>query len=138
LAICEELRQNPRLLIFDEANRIRQSHYLDMLRYVHDVAGARIAFISFPSLQYVFGLHPEFGSRLQLRYQMKPLTATEVAAVLPGFPPEAVEAIHTASGGRPRSVMVISELLKNVDRKEWTADTVRRIARRFTMARAAA
>lgn len=138
LAVCEELRHHPKLMIFDEANRIRQSNYLDMLRYVHDVAGCRMAFISIPSLQYVFELHPEFGSRLQLRYSMKPLTAVEVAAVLPGLPAEVVEQIWQSSGGRPRSVMVIAELLKGVERKDQTADTVRRIARRFTMARAAA
>ena len=138
LAICEEMRQHSRLLIFDEANRIRQSNYLDLLRFVHDVAGARMAFISLPSLQYVFELHPEFGTRLQLRYQMKALSAPEVAAMLPGFPAETVEAIHAQSGGRPRSVMVLAELLREVERKEQTADTVRRIARRFTLARAVA
>jgi len=135
LTIIEELRQHPKLLIFDEANRIRQSKYLDMLRFIHDVAGTRMAFISIPSLQYVFELHPEFGTRLQLRYGMKPLTVSEVSAILPDFPAEAAEAIHHHSGGRPRTVMVLAELLRSgeIERRNWTAEVIGRTARRFTV-----
>jgi len=60
--IIAELRQRPRMMVFDNANRIRKYDYIDMLRYVHDEAGARMAFVSIPSLEYVFTSYAEFAS----------------------------------------------------------------------------
>ena len=132
--IIAELRQRPRMVVFDNANRIRKYDYIDMLRYVHDEAGARMAFVSIPSLEYVFTSYAEFASRVQIRHHLRPLTASEVAAILTDFPAEVAQTIYEATGGRTRSVMVLAELMRSgVDRKQWSPDAVKTVARSFTL-----
>lgn len=135
LGIIDELRRDPRLLIFDNANRLRRYDYIDMLRYIHDEAAARMAFISIPALEHVFRQHAEFAGRLQIYHQLKPPTKDEVRAILPDFSTEAVDAIYEFSGGRMREVMVLAEHFRmdEVPVKERTPDRVRRVARAFTL-----
>jgi len=137
--IIAELRRKPRMLVFDNANRIRKYDYIDMLRYIHDEAGARMAFISVPTLEYVFRQHREFAGRLQLYHHLKPATRAEIAAVLPEFPDDMVAAIHDQSGGRMREVMVLAEIFRagRIPKKDWTPQVVQRVARTFTLRAAA-
>ena len=131
--IIAELRKNARMMVFDNANRIRGYDYIDMLRYIHDEAGARMAFVSIPSLEYVFTSYAEFASRVQIRHRLLPLTAPEVAAILPEFPADISQAIYEATGGRTRSVMVLAELMRGVERRQWSSDAVKQVARSFTL-----
>jgi len=135
LAIIHELARQPRMLVLDNANRIRRYDYIDMLRYIHDEAGARIAFVSIPALEHVFRQYREFAGRLQIYHQLKPPTREEVASILADFSQEAINAIYEISGGRMREVMVLAEHFRmdQIPTRERTPDRIRRAARVFTL-----
>ena len=133
-AIIASLRSRPRALVFDNANRIRKYDYIDMLRYVHDEAGARMVFVSIPSLEHVFRQHREFAGRLQIYHQVRPATRQDIAAVLSDFPEDMIGAIYDRTGGRMRETMVLAEIFRTgIERTKWSAAAVNRVAQRFTL-----
>lgn len=135
LAIIDELQRRPRLLILDDANRIRSYDYVDMLRFIHDEAGARMAFISMTALEHLFRKYPEFSGRVQLFHRLKPPTKAEIAGILDDFSPEAVDAIYDLTAGRMREVMVLAEHFRmaRVPGSQRTPGNIRRVARAFTL-----
>ena len=131
-AIIADLQRRSRMILFDNANRIGRYGYVDLLRYIHDEAGTRMAFISIPSLEHFFGQHLEFAGRCGLRYRLQPATRDDIAAILTDFPAEAVAKIHEMSGGRMRQVMVLAEHFRRNPKAERSPSNVEKIARVFT------
>lgn len=135
MALIEELRRQPRMLIFDNANRMAPYKFLDVFRYIHDEAGVRICFISVPALRAAFTRHPEFAGRIGLFHHLKPLNRDEVALLFPRASEEAISAIHQITGGRMREVLgLVNHFQENdVGEAAWTAPQIEKIARAFTI-----
>jgi len=135
LAIIEELSRRPRLLLFDDAHRLRRYDYVDMLRFIHDEAGARMAFISIPALEHVFRKYREFDTRVQIYHRLKPPTKPEIAGILEDFSEEAVDAIYELTGGRMREVMVLAEhfRMNDVPARQRSAANITKVARTFML-----
>jgi len=138
--IIDRLVQDPRMIVFDEADRLRRGDHLDLLRYIHDEADARFAFVTIPALRGVFMRRPELARRVSNAMQLDPLTAEQtgmiVAQVLPQQPLAIVEAIHALSRGLMGDLLVLLDHIQEYQ-GNLTADVVRRIARRFTLAQVA-
>lgn len=134
-AIVAHLRVRPRMLVIDEANRIRREEYLDMLRFVHDEAGAQIAFVSLPPLEHTFRRYPELAGRVQLCHRLGLVTAEEARSLLSDLPPETVTEIHEISGGRMREIVVLAGIFRegDLEREHWTAEMVQKLATKFTL-----
>lgn len=133
-SIIQSLRQRPRMLVFDEGDRLRSQDNLDLLRYVHDEAGARIAFVSIPRLEGALLRSAAVGTRLGIIYRVEFPSLEEVLEILPDLPGETAKEIFRLADGHMREVMVIARLLRaGVKKEQWTPNTVRRVARSFTL-----
>ncbi len=121
------------LLVFDEADRMRGKDPLDVLRYIHDQASAKIAFISVPALRESFLSRPELKGRVVLSPQLKPLTRGEVRKILPDLADAVADAIYDASGGRIREVLVLSGHTRRLKDENRTPENVGKISRQYTL-----
>ena len=133
LSIISELQRRPRMLIFDNANRIRRYEYIDLLRYIHDESGTRMAFVSIPALEHVFSQYPEFAGRCQFKFRLRPASVDDLVAILTDFEPAAAAKIHEITGGRMREVMVLAEHFRRNRKADPTPANIERVARAFTM-----
>lgn len=78
-------RNNLRLLIFDEADRLNDDSF-EVVRYLLDTTGCPILLIGLPNLLTVIRRQEKFDSRARLRMSFKPLSLEEVlTVVLPGL-----------------------------------------------------
>ena len=78
-------RNNLRLLIFDEADRLNDDSF-EVVRYLLDKTGCPILLIGLPSLLQVIRRQEKFDSRARLRMSFKSLSLEEIlTVVLPGF-----------------------------------------------------
>jgi DNA transposition AAA+ family ATPase len=137
-AIITALTDSPRLIVFDEANRLARSDYLDLLRYIIDeTPGAKVAFVSLPHLEHMFRVRRELRSRLFLRVALAPLTRDEAAQVLTDLAPPVIDEIHKVTGGHMRELFVLARHVRRLKADNQTPDMVRRIARRYTLAQVA-
>ncbi len=132
-AIIDQLRDNPRVLVIDEADEIGHKDHLGVLRYIHDLAGARIAFISFPKLRQKFLGDPALKGRVFLAPALECLTRAEVRTILRDLGPDVADVIHDLSGGRTREVIVLSDHLRRLPEDARTADNLRSLARKYTL-----
>jgi len=135
LGVIDRLRRYPRLLLFDNANRIRRYDYIDVLRYIHDEAGARMAFISVPQLEHIFRQYPEFSGRCQIIRRMDPPEPAELAQMFPGISPAALDAMYKVTAGGIRELMVLRYYFaeQGIAPRDWTVEDVNDIASRFTL-----
>jgi DNA transposition AAA+ family ATPase len=137
-ALIAALTDSPRVIVFDEANRLRSSDYLDLLRYIVDeTPAAKIAFVTLPHLEHMFRVRRELRSRLFMRVALALATRDEIAEVLPDLPAQAVDAIHGVTGGHMRETFVLARHVRRLKPENMTADAIRRIARRYTLAEVA-
>jgi DNA transposition AAA+ family ATPase len=78
-------RNNLRLLIFDEADRLNDDSF-EVVRFLLEKTGCPILLIGLPSLLQVIRRQEKFDSRARLRMSFKPLSLEEVlTVVLPGL-----------------------------------------------------
>jgi len=135
LAIADELSRQPRMLVFDIGNRLRRYDYIDVLRYIHDRARARMAFVGTPALERVFREHAEFAGRVQIRHALRPTPLAEAMAIFRDFSDQAAAAIHEITGGRMRQMLVLAHAFRSnkIPLERRTPDAVRRVAQSLTV-----
>lgn len=103
--IEEHLRTSGQALIIDNAERLRAYRYLDLVRHIHDHAGAPIAFCGTPSIEAAFSEHRELAGRVVLHRQLRLATAAEIRPALEEFSDELAQRVWEITRGRMREVM---------------------------------
>lgn len=107
LRLEEHLRGSGQVLIIDNADRLGTYRFLDMLRYLHDHAGAPICFVATPALERPFAENRELAGRVVLHRQLRLATAAEIRPVLEGFSDEVAQRVWEITHGRMREVMAL-------------------------------
>lgn len=139
LRLEEHLRTSGQVLIIDNADRLRQYRYLDLLRHVHDHSGAPIAFVGTPAMEQPFSEHRELAGRVVLHRQIRLATAAEMKPALDGYSDDLAQRLWEITRGRMREVMTLRFNLEalaaenNLKPAQLTPDLADQIAQSFML-----
>jgi len=114
LRIEDHVRGTGQVLIIDNADRLRGYRYLDLLRHMHDHAGAAIAFVGTPAIEAPFTEHRELAGRVVLHRELRLATAAEIRPILEGFSDDLAQRIWEITRGRMREVMTLRHNLEGL------------------------
>lgn len=122
--VIDHLRNHPRILIIDEAQRLNYS-VMDQLKFVADNTKSTVILVGSPWLEQKVDRHSDISSRVWVRGRVEPLGLDEFRRLYAeeGYSPAALDELHALSGGVLR---VLTALLTHLDAALTAQDTLTR------------
>lgn len=126
-SVIGALRQNPRAVFIDEADRLcRRLNLVETLRAIHDATSAPLVLIGMQELPHAIHRLPQLESRIAHWIEFQPLDLADVRLMgrelcEVALDDDVIAHLHEISGGSARLVRVALERLERLaDREGWT------------------